>query len=418
MRVNIATIVASGHLGMESISDEDYTALNDRQSEMAVDGEAMSKELDILTQTQASLEGILVGLQDLKKSGKGLSLESAKFVNVFLSDAEAKLGSGKARVSLESFSSDQQRLDIALEGVTDYLMGIIKAKVSGYMWIASHLAEYFDEHKTKAIKLKADLAQAISRYNQSGPTTAETITGDFGNSLLKDYESNPSTSVILSNVKQYASKMEDPAKMRALQVVSDSTDDVIEKIRKNWFFTSGSDVEELEKIRSNMASALRDYDNAEQGMIGQGYYNLTFDDDGAPRLTRAVMSGQKGMKTFKPLSESEMVQFSQELNKICDASIRIADMYTRHFKKLRSLYGFSFVNGILRLGPKLMGMLASLVAGNLVGGIVAAIPSRDILHAMMFTNYMDVLRMYMHHDTKQREKVITDGVALIRRSAA
>lgn len=37
---------------------------------------------------------------------------------------------------------------------------------------------------------------------------------------------------------------------------------------------------------------------------------------------------------------------------------------------------------------------------------------------MLFTNYMDTLRMYMYHDAKQREKVLTDGIMLINKSTA
>lgn len=418
MRVNIASIVANNYVGMENMDEAEYAVLNERQQDMAVDGESVSKELDMMTQTQAALESILVGLQDLKANGKGLSLESAKFVNIFLSDANAKLGTSKARPSLESFTTDQQRLDMALEGVADYIIGIIKSKMSAYMWIAHYISESFDDHKSKAIRLKNDLKQASDQYRQSGQTSQETITGNFGEHLLKEHETNPSNSAIISNVKQYAAKINDPAKVKALEVVTDSADDVIKKIRSNWFFSSQSDMEELQGIRENMASAIRAYEQTEHGVIGQGQYNLTFDDNGAPRVSRAVVSKQKGAKTFKPLSENEFNQFSQELNNICDRSIALADTYMRHAKKIRSVYGFSFVNNILRLGPTIASILAGFVAGPIGSMAAGLVPSRDIMQAMLFTNYMDSLRTYMYFDAKQREKVLADGIMLIKKSTA
>lgn len=418
MRVNIASIVANNYVGMENMDEAEYAVLNERQQDMAVDGEAMSKEMDMLNQTQTALESILVGLQDLKANGKGLSLESAKFVNIFLSDANAKLGSGKTRAALESITTDQQRLDIALESVTDYLLGIVKSKLSFYMWIAMHISESFNDFKQKSIKLKEDLKRAISEYESKGPTSEQTVTGSFGESLLKDNDTNPSTSVIINNVRQYADKINNPAKIKALETVTAAAEDVIGKIRSNWFFASGHDVQELEAIKSDMSGALRAYDETEKDVIGQGYYNLTFDENGVPRATRAVMSKQKGAKTFKPLTENEFRQFSQELNKICDRSIALADAYKRQADKLRAIYGFSAVNNILRLGPKIAGILAGFVAGPLGSMVAASIPSRDIMQAMLFTNYMDTLRMYMYHDAKQREKVLADGIVLIKKSTA
>lgn len=418
MRVNIASIVANNYVGMENMDEAEYAVLNERQQDMAVDGEAMSKEMDMLTQTQAALESILVGLQDLKANGKGLSLESAKFVNIFLSDANAKLGGGKTRAALESITTDQQRLDIALEGAMDYLIGIIKSKMSFYMWIAHYISESFDDHKSKATKLKSDLKQAVNQYRQSGQISQETITGNFGDNLLNGHDSNISNSVIISNVKQYANKINDPAKVKALEVVSAAADDVIKKIRSNWFFSSQKDMEELQSIRDDMANALRDYDKTEQGVIGQGQYNLTFDDNGAPRLSRAVVSKQKGAKTFKPLNENELNQFSQELNSICDSSIKLADIYLRQAKKIRSIYGFTFVNNILRLGPTIAAILAGFVAGPIASMAASLVPSRDIMQAMLFTNYMDTLRTYMYFDAKQRERVLADGIVLIKKSTA
>lgn len=418
MRVNIASIVANNYVGMENMDEAEYAVLNERQQDLAVDGETMSKELDSLTQSQVALESILIGLQDLKASGKGLSLESAKFINIYLSDANAKLGSGKTRVSLEALTTDHQRLDMALEGAADYLIGIIKSKMSFYMWIAHYISESFDDHKSKAIKLKNDLKQAVDQYRQSGQTSQEAITGNFGDNLLNGQDTNISNSVIISNVKQYANKINDPAKVKALQVVSDAADDVIKKIRSNWFFSSLKDMEELQGIRDDMANALRDYDKTEQGVIGQGQYSLTFDDNGAPRLSRAVVSKQKGAKAFKPLSESELNQFSQELNNICDSSIKLADIYLRQAKKIRSIYGFTFVNNILRLGPTIASILAGLVAGPLAATAAGLLPSRDIMQAMLFTNYMDTLRTYMYFDAKQREKILVDGIMLIKKSAA
>lgn len=418
MRVNIASIVANNYVGMENMDEAEYAVLNERQQDMAVDGESMSKELDMMTQTQAALESILVGLQDLKANGKGLSLESAKFVNIFLSDANAKLGSSKVRPSLESFTTDQQRLDIALEGAMDYLIGIVKSKLSFYMWIAHYIAESADDHKSKAIKLKNDLRQVVDQYRQSGQTSQETITGNFGEHLLNDHDSNPTSSVIISNVKQYAKRIDDPAKVKALEVVSDAADDVIKKIRSNWFFSSQKDMEELQGIRDNMANALRDYDKTEQGVIGQGKYNLTFDDNGAPRLSRAVVSKQRVARAFKPLNESEVNQFSQELDNICDSGIKLADIYNRHAKKIRSIYGFTFVNNILRLGPTIAAILAGFIAGPIASMAARLVPSRDIMQAMLFTNYMDTLRTYMYFDAKQRERVLADGIMLIKKSTA
>lgn len=418
MRVNIASIVANNYVGMENMDEAEYAVLNERQQDLAVDGETMSKELDALSQSQTALESIIVGLQDLKASGKGLSLESAKFINIYLSDANSKLGSGKPRASLESFTTDQQRLDVALEGAMDYLMGIIKSKISFYMWIAHYISESFDDHKSKAIKLKNDLRHAVDQYHQSGQTSQETVTGNFGDNLLNDNDAGVSNSVIINNVKQYAKKISDPAKVKALEVVSDSADDVIKKIRSNWFFSSQKDMEELQDIRENMANALRDYDKTEQGVIGQGRYSLTFDDNGAPRLSRAVISKQKGAKTFKPLNESELNQFSQELNSICDGGIKLADIYLRQAKKIRSIYGFTFVNNMLRLGPTIASILAGLVAGPLAAMAASLVPSRDIMQAMLFTNYMDTLRAYMYFDAKQRERVLADGIMLIKKSTA
>lgn len=418
MRVNIASIVANSYVGMEEMDSAEYAVLNERQQDLAVDGEAMSKEMDMMTQSQVALESILTGLQDLKANGKGLSLESSKFVQIYLSDMNSKFGSTKTRVSLESFTTDQQRLDIALEGAMDYLTGIIKSKLSFYMWIAHYISESFDDHKSKAIKLKSDLKQAVDQYRQSGQTSQETVTGNFGDNLLNDHDADVSNSVIINNVKQYAKKINDPAKVNALEIVSNAADDVIKKIRSNWFFSSQRDMEELQSIRDDMANALRGYDKTEQGVIGQGHYNLTFDDNNTPRLSRAVVSKQKGSKSFKPLNESELNQFSQELNNICDSSIKLADIYLRQAKKIRSIYGFTFVNSILRLGPTVASILAGFVAGPIASMAAGLVPSRDIMQAMLFTNYMDTLRTYMHFDAKQRERVLVDGIMLIKKSAA
>ena len=416
MRTRISDLVST-NFALEEIDNEQSAVINERQEELALDGETVSNELESLDQTQAALESILIGLHDLKAKGAGLSLESSRFIQIYLQEANNKVGSDKRYAALESQVNDMRRLDAALESVGDYLLGVLKTKISGFLWLISHITEFFDAEREKAMRLKQDLNAAAQAYERAGATT-EDFTGAFGDSLFKQNDSGTSNAVIVSNLKQYSTKINSPAKVKSLEIVTRCAEDVINKIRSNWFFSSDKDVEDLEKLKVEMTGAVRAFEETETGVIGHGRYTLTFDDEGIPRVTRNVISNQKNSRTFKPLNQSEFKQVKQELDKICDRGIELSKAYFKHMEKARSIYGYTQVNNYIRIAPHLLSMLAGFVAGPIGAMVAGSLPSRDILQAMVFTTYMDTLRFYMLHDAKQRNKIVTDGIMLIKRSTA
>lgn len=418
MRNQMRTTKLSTFSQFKNAADADIAFLNCAQENMAVDGETMTKELDSLTQTQLALESILEGLYDIKQKGKGLGIENARFVQICIGDIGARLGVDRPVISLESVTTDGMRLDMAMEGVVEYISAILKSKLSLFVWAADFIFQFFDNSKAKFVKIKTELEKVIHEYEMYGVSEKEKIEGNFGDSLFKSTDTNTSNSTIIKNLQQYLTKINDPAKTKAMDDILSAADDVINKVRDNWFFSSSRDARYIEKNRQKMRSALISFVETENDIIGQGKYTTEFDDKGTPSLKRVVLSKENKTNIFTPLDKSEFEKIKKQLIDIVSRGSELTDYYIRESKKARSLYGYSGINGILRLGPKILKAMASFVAGPIAAAGAAAIPSRDIFQAMMFSNYMDVLRVYMYHDAQQREKILTDAMTLIRKSTA
>ena len=428
MRKNIASITGNMNVSLEEFDTDEMEVHSQMQLESALDTDTVSNEIQSIADSRLALENLHESLLTLKAQGKGLSLESSQFVQYYINDIGNKLGASSKSAALESYSDDNKRLDIALESVTNKLSALIMSNLTGVGWVILKVQKHFQDSEAKNLQLKRDLEVAISSYEKQGQTSSEEITGSFGSALLKDNQSKPSNSVVIANVKQFTDKVNDPAKEKAIKTIVDAGGDIIKMIRSNWFFTSNSENTELKNILEELKTAIQDYAKTEQDVIGQGKIKLEFDDEGEPSLQKNVVNKETGTITFKPLNDNEFKELSRELIKLADLNIEIGKKVVQLLDKTKSVMGWSWVNGIFRLGPMITATVATVaatavagpVAGAVVGGVSKAVrvPSRDIYQAMRYSIFVNILREFMSQDAMQRAKVIAEGTLLIKKSTA
>lgn len=425
MRKNIASFAKSTSFGMEEMGAEENEVNSQIQISDGMDIATVESDIQVLQNTQAALGSLHMGLLDLKESGKGLSLESAKFVQYYLSDVDNKLG-GEKSVSLESYTSDTQRLDLALEGIGHKLQAVWLSNFTSLGWAVAKLVKAFEDNGAKGLALKSSLEKAIRQYEENGQSKEESITGNFGAALLKDDRSNPQNATIINNVKEYANKADSHDKFTAIKVITDSGKEIIDMIRGNWFFTSNKDNEKLKDIMHRLSAAIQDYSGSEKGTIGQKTYEVNIDESGDPSIRRLRLDKGETTFTFKPLSDKEFQEFSKHLLKLAEENIYTSKESVKILDKMGSVMGWSWVNGVFRVGPYITAAIAGFVVGNVLGAAAAVgakfvasrVPSRDIYTASRYFLYASVVRHMLYYGMLERNKVIAEGTLLIKRSTA
>lgn len=428
MRRNIASFLENTSLGMEGLDADQQEVYSQNQLQSVMDDNVITADIQSIQESQVALEKIHETLLALKFAGKGLSLEGAQFAQIYLDDVDNKLGIVNRKISLESYGDDHQRLDVALEGIGNKISALIMSNFTGVGWIVLKILKHLDSSEAKNIHLKNSLESAIIQYEQNGKTQAESVSGSFGAALLKDHTTNPANSVVIANVKQYVGKIDDPIKERAIEKVLDAGTGIIKMIRSNWFFTSSKENEELKSILEELKTAITEYAQTEEGIIGQGKYKIEFDDEGEPSLKKNVTKQHDANTTFKPLDEKEFAELSKELIRLADININIGKKMAKILEKTKSTYGWSFANGVFRLGPTITSMVATVAATAVAGPVAGAatskllntirVPSRDIYQAMRYAGFVSTLQQLMMHDSMQRAKVLAEGTLLIRKSTA
>lgn len=428
MRKNLAALTGNTFVSMEEMDSTQNELHAQMQLENELDTNTISNELQSISDSRVALENLHESLLMLKEQGKGLSMESSKFVQFYMNDIDNKIGTVNKTVSLESYADDNKRLDVALESITNKLSALIKSNFTGIGWVIMKVRKYFEESEAKNAQLKRDLESAIQAYDSNGKTDKEEISGAFGGALLKNNTSKPSNTEVISNVKQYVKKVNDPSKRQSIETILESGGEIIKMIRSNWFFTSTKENRELTHILENLKSAITTYAETENDVIGQGRLKLEFDDEGEPNLQKNLQKEVTGQFTFKPLDEKEFKEFSQELIKLADINIETGKSMMALLDKTKSAMGWSFVNQVFRLGPMITAtaatVAATLVAGPVAGVVVGKaaqavrIPSRDIYQAMRYSIFVNILQEYMRQDAMQRAKVLAEGTMLIKKSTA
>ena len=423
MKKNIASFVQQNHFAFEEFDQSQIAQIDENLVENELDGEAISGEIAKADQAIVTLESMYYSLTQLKQQGKGLSMEAGNFVQIYLGAVNKDFAINQKSIGFESIGSDAERLEVALENIPSTILAIVKSKIAGIMFLFSVAFKYFEKGKEKAAVTNNLLKKAINQYNQSGSIADKEFTAVAIDGLVKQDAGAVNTGTVISNVKEYANASISESGTKALETVVDKADDIIKMIRKNWFFTSNADMRVIDKINSEMKSALMDYASKGDKTIGAGKYKLEFTDDYTPMATKnensgGTMNGNVSTE-LKTMSESEFKTFSSALLDISEEDIKAAKNYYEIFKKTQSIYGWSTVNTAFRLGPMLTAALAATinpVLGKVVARVVPA--SRDIHNAMLLTNYMDVLKLYLFHEARARNKVLLQGIDLIKKQTA
>jgi hypothetical protein len=421
MKKNIASFVQQNHFAFEEFDQSQIARIDEDLVENELDGEALSGEIAKADQAIVTLESMYFGLTELKQQGKGLSMEAGKFVQIYLSAVNKDFSVNQNSFAFESIGSDSERLEVALENVPNTIIAIFKSKLSGFLFLFSVAFKYFEKGREKAILTNNLLKKAISDYNQSGPIADKEFAPSAFDGLVKQDSGVVNTGVIISNVKEYANASISENGIKALETVIDKGDEIIKMIRKTWFFTSNAEMKGIDKINSEMKESLMNYASKSEKTIGASKYKLEFTEDYTPITTkneddRIQLFPVAGPRWAKTMSEAEFKTFSNSLLQISEDDIKAANSYYAILKKTQSIYGWSTINNAFRLGPILAGILASAInpaLGAVVSKIVPA--SRDIHNAMLLTNYMDTLKVYLFHEARARNKILTQGIDIIKR---
>jgi len=349
----------------------------------------------------------------------------------------------KACLSLESLEATGDKL--ALESIAESLSSGIKARFSAFFWAMEYIKKGLDDNDKQVQVLKQKWNKAREDYNdvyETNPSFKDKAI-DANESMalyLCSHKARVSEVYeVMSELADYKRKLTGNATKASVKDLNDSLVEATKIIRQKWFFSDKEDMLALDTI----------YEKAKEHVIALGERAVraskayTYETDfGLNGITTAVIQANSDkeatveIRTNNPSVNDKQIKpippdMIGDLDRIFESFIEDVELDKElrgMIERLRSQYGWTAVNGVIRLGAIVNGIIGgavgaaggaalgagatvaavpALVAGAGVGALAGfALNASDIRKSMMITNVVENYRVFYMEELRVRNETL------------